>query len=48
MELDMDHYRKLIASGIKKLAFMKALDHLRPRKKRMYDDDAFTKISGGS
>jgi len=30
MELDMDQYRNLLFSGIKELAFMRALDRLRP------------------
>jgi len=32
-ELDMDVYRRLLIAGIRKLAFYRALDHLRPRVK---------------
>ena len=41
MELDMDEYRQLLAGGIKELAFLRALDRLRPRKKEGEGDGEY-------
>ena len=39
MELDMNSYRRFLSTGIRDLAYLRALDQIRPREKNSGDGE---------